>query len=355
MSQPPGPLAGTGCADSSCRAGPWLSNGAFLAVPSPGPAVATPRPPQTRRVPVAPAQGLGHGQAGRVRPGHAGRRTRAGQAPEGPPAPGRAWPPPAGCEGRSGSPHGALTHSPADRLQRGAGSRAPIGWWEDGSLSQPTGAALLGLAPPPRAGSGWRRRHRGPAGERATGETGRGSPARRVAPRGCRGAAEPSGPRSPAPGRPQSPTGTVVPAAARPGPRLPAQTTGPGMPRGPPPNRGALWCGGAAGAEAPFEDGGRQRDSSEAATGEASAAAGGGERPRALQRQRERGGARLQPGVRASAIAQDADQNYDYASNSVILHLDAGDEVFIKLDGGKAHGGNNNKYSTFSGFIIYSD
>uniref|UniRef100_A0A803TGS0 C1q domain-containing protein n=1 Tax=Anolis carolinensis TaxID=28377 RepID=A0A803TGS0_ANOCA len=62
----------------------------------------------------------------------------------------------------------------------------------------------------------------------------------------------------------------------------------------------------------------------------------------------ERAGAR-------QSIAQDADQNYDYASNSVILHLDAGDEVFIKLDGGKAHGGNNNKYSTFSGFIIYSD
>ncbi|XP_036446426.1 C1q-related factor [Colossoma macropomum] len=59
--------------------------------------------------------------------------------------------------------------------------------------------------------------------------------------------------------------------------------------------------------------------------------------------------------VRASAIAQDADQNYDYASNSVILHLDAGDEVYIKLDGGKAHGGNNNKYSTFSGFILYTD
>ncbi|XP_069094045.1 C1q-related factor [Pleurodeles waltl] len=59
--------------------------------------------------------------------------------------------------------------------------------------------------------------------------------------------------------------------------------------------------------------------------------------------------------VRASAIAQDADQNYDYASNSVILHLDPGDEVYVKLDGGKAHGGNNNKYSTFSGFIIYSD
>uniref|UniRef100_A0A4W3HN77 Complement component 1, q subcomponent-like 3b n=1 Tax=Callorhinchus milii TaxID=7868 RepID=A0A4W3HN77_CALMI len=59
--------------------------------------------------------------------------------------------------------------------------------------------------------------------------------------------------------------------------------------------------------------------------------------------------------VRASSIAQDADQNYDYASNSVILHLDAGDEIFIKLDGGKAHGGNNNKYSTFSGFIIYTD
>ncbi|XP_053721438.1 C1q-related factor-like isoform X1 [Synchiropus splendidus] len=59
--------------------------------------------------------------------------------------------------------------------------------------------------------------------------------------------------------------------------------------------------------------------------------------------------------VRASAIAQDQDQSYDYASNSAILHLDAGDEVFIKLDGGKAHGGNSNKYSTFSGFILYAD
>ncbi|XP_061666538.1 C1q-related factor-like [Syngnathoides biaculeatus] len=59
--------------------------------------------------------------------------------------------------------------------------------------------------------------------------------------------------------------------------------------------------------------------------------------------------------VRASAIAQDQDQSYDYASNSVILHLDAGDEVYIKLDGGKAHGGNSNKYSTFSGFILYAD
>ncbi|KAG9331738.1 hypothetical protein JZ751_017271, partial [Albula glossodonta] len=46
--------------------------------------------------------------------------------------------------------------------------------------------------------------------------------------------------------------------------------------------------------------------------------------------------------VRASAIAQDADQNYDYASNSAVLHLEPGDEVYIKLDGGKAHGGNNN-------------
>ncbi|XP_025911238.1 complement C1q-like protein 4 [Apteryx rowi] len=66
-------------------------------------------------------------------------------------------------------------------------------------------------------------------------------------------------------------------------------------------------------------------------------------------------GSRLCPQVRASAIAQDADQNYDYASNSVILHLDVGDEVFVKLDGGKVHGGNTNKYSTFSGFIIYPD
>ncbi|XP_071376702.1 complement C1q-like protein 3b [Centroberyx affinis] len=59
--------------------------------------------------------------------------------------------------------------------------------------------------------------------------------------------------------------------------------------------------------------------------------------------------------VRASAIAQDADQNYDYASNSVVLHLEPGDEIYIKLDGGKAHGGNNNKYSTFSGFMVYAD
>lgn len=59
--------------------------------------------------------------------------------------------------------------------------------------------------------------------------------------------------------------------------------------------------------------------------------------------------------VRASAIAQDADQNYDYASNSVVLHLDSGDEIYVKLDGGKAHGGNNNKYSTFSGFLLYLD
>ncbi|KAM9835763.1 complement C1q-like protein 2 [Aulostomus maculatus] len=59
--------------------------------------------------------------------------------------------------------------------------------------------------------------------------------------------------------------------------------------------------------------------------------------------------------VRASAIAQDADQNYDYASNSAVLHLDSGDEVYVKLDGGKAHGGNNNKYSTFSGFMLYPD
>lgn len=59
--------------------------------------------------------------------------------------------------------------------------------------------------------------------------------------------------------------------------------------------------------------------------------------------------------VRASAIAQDADQNYDYASNSVVLHLDVGDEICVQLDGGKVHGGNNNKYSTFSGFLIYPD
>ena len=59
--------------------------------------------------------------------------------------------------------------------------------------------------------------------------------------------------------------------------------------------------------------------------------------------------------MRASAIAQDADQNYDYAANSVILHLDVGDEVYVQLDGGKVHGGNTNKYSTFSGFLLYPD
>ncbi|ERE73801.1 complement C1q-like protein 2 [Cricetulus griseus] len=56
--------------------------------------------------------------------------------------------------------------------------------------------------------------------------------------------------------------------------------------------------------------------------------------------------------VRASAIAQDADQNYDYASNSVVLHLDSGDEVYVKLDGGKAHGGNNNNSFTWTPEII---
>lgn len=55
------------------------------------------------------------------------------------------------------------------------------------------------------------------------------------------------------------------------------------------------------------------------------------------------------------SYTQDADQNYDFASNSVVQHLEPGDEIYIKLDGGKAHGGNNNKYSTFSGFIVYAD
>ncbi|XP_034417595.1 complement C1q-like protein 2 [Cyclopterus lumpus] len=59
--------------------------------------------------------------------------------------------------------------------------------------------------------------------------------------------------------------------------------------------------------------------------------------------------------VRASAIAQDADQNYDYATNSVVLQLDSGDDIYVKLDYGKAHGGNNNKYSTLCGFLLYRD
>lgn len=59
--------------------------------------------------------------------------------------------------------------------------------------------------------------------------------------------------------------------------------------------------------------------------------------------------------VWVSVIVQDVDQNYDYVSNSVILYLDVGDEVFIKLDGGKVYGGNSNKYSMFFGFIIYFD
>lgn len=128
------------------------------------------------------------------------------------------------------------TH-PLPGFTNGAASRAPIGWREELPLFQPISAALIGLGPPPRAGSGWERGHGGFG-------RGRGSPPRRVAPHGCPGVTEPPCPRSPAPAFPQRPTGTVVPAPAQPGPRVPAQTTGPVMPRGSPPNRGALCCWG---------------------------------------------------------------------------------------------------------------
>lgn len=62
----------------------------------------------------------------------------------------------------------------------------------------------------------------------------------------------------PRPGAARRLMGVVVPTSARPRPRLPARTTAPGTPRGPPPNRGARCCGGAAAAEAPSQDGGRQ-------------------------------------------------------------------------------------------------
>lgn len=39
----------------------------------------------------------------------------------------------------------------------------------------------------------------------------------------------------------------------------------------------------------------------------------------------------------------------------MVFYLELGDEVYIKLDGGKVYGGNNNKYSIFFGFIIYVD
>lgn len=185
--------------------------------------------------------------------GRAGERGRAGQVPGGPPAPGRAWPLPAESEGRSGSPHGALTHSPSAGLQ--ARRSAPRAYWLLGRrLPLPANRSRPHWVRP--APSGRKRvRARTPRQQRGPG---RGSPPRRVALHGCPGVSEPFCPRSPAPVRPRRPTGTAVPVPARPGPRVSAQTTGPGMPRGPPPNRGALCCGGAAGAEAPFQDGGRR-------------------------------------------------------------------------------------------------
>ncbi len=37
------------------------------------------------------------------------------------------------------------------------------------------------------------------------------------------------------------------------------------------------------------------------------------------------------------------------------LHLEPGDEIYIKLDEAKRMGETNNKYSTFSGFMVYAD
>ncbi len=50
--------------------------------------------------------------------------------------------------------------------------------------------------------------------------------------------------------------------------------------------------------------------------------------------------------------------NVDQASGSVILRLEAGDEVWLQVYGDEAFGGvyaDNTNDSTFSGFLLYPD
>ncbi|MBN3305427.1 C1QL2 protein, partial [Amia calva] len=60
--------------------------------------------------------------------------------------------------------------------------------------------------------------------------------------------------------------------------------------------------------------------------------------------------------VHASSIAQDANRKFDYAANSVVLQLQVGDRVCVKLDGGQVmEDSAGGRYSTFSGFLLFED
>ncbi|XP_006638431.1 complement C1q-like protein 3 [Lepisosteus oculatus] len=60
--------------------------------------------------------------------------------------------------------------------------------------------------------------------------------------------------------------------------------------------------------------------------------------------------------VYASSTAQDASSKFDTAANSAVLQLKAGDEVYVKLDGGQVmKDGAQGRYSTFSGYLLYED
>ncbi|XP_039596332.1 complement C1q-like protein 3 [Polypterus senegalus] len=59
--------------------------------------------------------------------------------------------------------------------------------------------------------------------------------------------------------------------------------------------------------------------------------------------------------VYASGIAQDGNAKFDTVANSAILHLAAGDEVYVQLDGGSVFKDSINRYSTFSGFLLFVD
>ncbi|RXM97025.1 Cerebellin-2 [Acipenser ruthenus] len=52
-----------------------------------------------------------------------------------------------------------------------------------------------------------------------------------------------------------------------------------------------------------------------------------------------------------SAFAGDQDVTREAASNGVLLHMEGGDKVYLKLERGNLMGGW--KYSTFSGFLVF--
>lgn len=215
------------------------------ALAAPG-AVFAPKSPILGCLGPAPS-GSSRGQAQGAPPGPGPRQGPAGRGRDPPPGPSRRPRP---------QPPVPSPAAPLPGFTRCAVSRPPIGCPQAPSFSQPIGAALIGLGPPRHAGSGWaappeERAAEGPEEEapRHRGNrTGSGGLRRRR----VRPAPQPR------PGAARRLMGVVVPTSARPRPRLPARTTAPGTPRGPPPNRGARCCGGAAAAEAPSQDGGRQ-------------------------------------------------------------------------------------------------